>query len=114
MKTQDQATRQWVSACVIMAGFLVCSAVQDYLLALPVVNQARNRNNILTMGPANKTLPIWENLVDSTTIELTANDNTPYTWCAFRDPGVRILSTPVVVVADNHSNDRFLKATIKI
>ncbi|WP_232105572.1 DUF1254 domain-containing protein [Gimesia panareensis] len=55
-------------------------AVQAYLLALPVVNQASNRNNILTMGPANKTVPIWENLVDSTTIELTANDNTPYTW----------------------------------
>lgn len=55
-------------------------AVQAYLLALPVVNQAGNRNNILTIGPANKTVSIWEDLVDSTTIELTANDNTPYTW----------------------------------
>jgi hypothetical protein len=55
-------------------------AVQAYLLGLPVVNQASNRNNIFTMGPANMTVPIWENLVDSTTIELTANDNTPYTW----------------------------------
>jgi hypothetical protein len=55
-------------------------AVQAYLLGLPVVNQASNRNNILQVGPANKTVPIWENLVDSTTIELTANDNTPYTW----------------------------------
>ncbi|MBL7480330.1 DUF1254 domain-containing protein [Legionella bononiensis] len=55
-------------------------AVQAYLLALPVVNQASNRNNILKLGPANLTVPIWENLVDSTTIELTANDNTPYTW----------------------------------
>jgi hypothetical protein len=55
-------------------------AVQAYLLALPVVNQASNRDNILTVGPANTTVPIWEDLVDSTTIELTANDNTPYTW----------------------------------
>ncbi|MBX9652809.1 DUF1254 domain-containing protein [bacterium] len=55
-------------------------AVQAYLLGLPSVNQASNRNNILTLGPANTTVPIWENLVDSATIELTANDNTPYTW----------------------------------
>lgn len=55
-------------------------AVQAYLLGLPAVNQASNRNNILKMGPANKTVPIWENLVDSSTTELTANDNTPYTW----------------------------------
>src|SRR5262245_31699624 len=55
-------------------------AVQAYLLALPVVNQVANRDNILKVGPANSTVPIWEDLVDSTTIELTANDNTPYTW----------------------------------
>jgi hypothetical protein len=55
-------------------------AVQAYLLALPAVNQAGNRNAIHTMGPANTTVPIWEQLVDSRTIELTANDNTPYTW----------------------------------
>lgn len=55
-------------------------AVQAYLLALPVVNQAANRNGILAMGPANTTVPIWEQLVDSRTVELTANDNTPYTW----------------------------------
>ncbi len=55
-------------------------AVQAYLLALPVVNQVGNRDNILKVGPANTTVPIWENLVDSRTVELTANDNTPYTW----------------------------------
>lgn len=55
-------------------------AVQAYLLALPVVNQVGNRDGILQMGPANTTVPIWENLVDSRTVELTANDNTPYTW----------------------------------
>jgi hypothetical protein len=55
-------------------------AVQAYLLALPVVSQVANRDNILTAGPANTTVPIWETMVDSRTVELTANDNTPYTW----------------------------------
>ncbi len=55
-------------------------AVQAYLLALPAVNQLANRRGILAMGPANTTVPIWEQMVDSRTVELTANDNTPYTW----------------------------------
>ena len=55
-------------------------AVQAYLLALPVVSQVSNRDAILQVGPANTTVPIWEQMVDSHTIELTANDNTPYTW----------------------------------
>jgi hypothetical protein len=55
-------------------------AVQAYLLALPVVNQVANRDNSLMIGPANTTVPIWETMVDSRTVELTANDNTPYTW----------------------------------
>ena len=55
-------------------------ALQAYLLGLPAVNQAANRNAILTVGPINSTVPIWERLVDSRTVELTANNNTPYTW----------------------------------
>jgi len=55
-------------------------AVQAYLLALPVVNQVGNRAGILQIGPANTTVPIWDQMVDSRTVELTANDNTPYTW----------------------------------
>ena len=55
-------------------------AVQAYLLGLPVVSQVANRDAILAFGPANTTVPIWENLVDSQTIGLTFNDNTPYTW----------------------------------
>ena len=38
-----------------------------------------NRNAILAIGPANTTVPIWEQSVDPRTVELTAN-NTPYTW----------------------------------
>ncbi len=55
-------------------------AVQAYLLALPVVSQAANRDATLAVGPANTTVPIWEQLVDARTVELTANNNTPYTW----------------------------------
>lgn len=55
-------------------------AVQAYLLALPAVNQAANLKAIASLGPVNATVPIWEELVDSRTVELTANDNTPYTW----------------------------------
>ena len=55
-------------------------ALQAYLLGLPPVNQLANRQAILSMGPANITVPIWEQMVDSRTVELTANDNTPYTW----------------------------------
>ena len=55
-------------------------AVQAYLLALPAVNQVGNRNAIRTVGPVNATVPIWEQMVDARTVELTANDNTPYTW----------------------------------
>ncbi len=55
-------------------------AVQAYLLALPAVNQVGNRNAILSIGPVNATVPIWEEMVDARTVELTANDNTPYTW----------------------------------
>jgi hypothetical protein len=54
--------------------------VQAYLLALPPVNQAANRNAIRTLGPVNQTVPIFEQLVDSRSIFLTANDNTVYSW----------------------------------
>jgi hypothetical protein len=35
-------------------------AVQAYLLGLPPVNQLSNRTAILSMGPVNTTVPIWE------------------------------------------------------
>jgi len=55
-------------------------AVQAYLLALPPVNQLSNKTAILAMGPVNKTVPIFEQLMDSRTVMLTANDNTVYSW----------------------------------
>ena len=55
-------------------------AVQSYLLALPPVNQAANRNAIRPLGPVNRTVPIFEQLVTPEQIFLTANDNTVYSW----------------------------------
>lgn len=55
-------------------------ALQAYLLAIPIVNQASMRATLRTLGPDNQTDAIWENLVDSRTVELTANDNVVYSF----------------------------------
>jgi len=55
-------------------------AVQAYLLALPPVNQVAMRKALLQWGPANTTLPIWEELIDPRYIGLTTNNDTPYSW----------------------------------
>lgn len=55
-------------------------ALQAYLLGLPIVNQVGMRDALRRFGPVNQTNVIWENLVDSRTVELTANDNTVYSF----------------------------------
>ncbi len=55
-------------------------ALQAYLLAIPIVNQAGMRDSLRKFGPDNRTDVIWENLVDSKTVELTANNNTIYSF----------------------------------
>ncbi len=55
-------------------------ALQAYLLAIPIVNQAGMRATERQFGPDNQTDVIWENLVDSKTVQLTANDNTVYSF----------------------------------
>lgn len=55
-------------------------AVQAYLMAIPAVSQATNRNAIRTLGPVNTVVPIFEQLMDSRSTFLTANDNTVYSW----------------------------------
>ena len=55
-------------------------ALQAYLMAIPIVNQAGMRDSIRQFGPDNQTDVIWEHLVDSRTVELTANDNTIYNF----------------------------------
>lgn len=44
------------------------------------MSQVANRKAILELGPANTTVPIFEQLMDSRSIFLTANDNTAYSW----------------------------------
>jgi hypothetical protein len=55
-------------------------ALQAYLLAIPIVNQVGMRATLREFGPDNQTDVIWEDLVDSKTVELTANDNTIYSF----------------------------------
>jgi len=54
--------------------------VQTYLLCLEPVSQVANRKGILELGPVNLTVPIFEDRMDSKSLFLTANNNTPYTW----------------------------------
>jgi hypothetical protein len=55
-------------------------AVQAYLLAIPAVSQAADRNACRALGPVNGVVPIWEQLADSRSLGLTLNDNTVYSW----------------------------------
>jgi hypothetical protein len=55
-------------------------AVQAYLLGLAPVSQVANRKGILKVGPANRTVPIFEQMMTPKSIFLTPNNNTPYTW----------------------------------
>ena len=55
-------------------------AVQAYLLALAPVNMAGLREGLLGVGPANVTIPTFEENMNARSIFLTANATTPYTW----------------------------------
>ena len=55
-------------------------AVQAYLLALAPVNMAGLREGLLQVGPANVTIPTFEQNLDARSLFLTPNATTPYTW----------------------------------
>ncbi|HLD66005.1 MAG TPA: DUF1254 domain-containing protein [Pseudomonas sp.] len=55
-------------------------AVQAYLLGLAPVNMTGLRNGLLQVGPANRTIPTFESMLDSRSLFLTANATTAYTW----------------------------------
>ena len=55
-------------------------AVQAYLLGLAPVSQLANRKGMAEIGPFNLTVPIFEDRMDSKSLFLTPNNNTPYTW----------------------------------
>jgi hypothetical protein len=74
-------------------------AVQAYLLGMPAVSQAANRNEILKLGPTNTTVPIFENRMDSKSIFLTPNTETPYSWMWLDlHEGPLVLETPPKVL----------------
>ncbi|MBI1283467.1 MAG: DUF1214 domain-containing protein [Thiobacillus sp.] len=74
-------------------------ALQAYLLGIPIVNQIGMRDSMRRFGPDNQTDVIWENLVDAKTVELTANDNTIYSfvWLDTRD-GPLVVEIPPKVL----------------
>ncbi len=74
-------------------------AVQAYLLGLPPVSQLANRKGIAALGPLNLTVPIFEDRMDSKSLFLTPNNNTPYTWfwLDLRD-GPIVLEVPPMVL----------------
>lgn len=55
-------------------------AVQAYLLGLAPVSQLANRKGIAELGQINLTILIFEDRMDSKSLFLTPNNNTPYTW----------------------------------
>jgi|SRR5215470_6205875 len=55
-------------------------AVQGYLLGLPPVSQYANRQGMASLGPANSTVNVYAELMNAKSLNLTANNNTPYTW----------------------------------
>ena len=55
-------------------------ALQAFLLALPIVEQAGMRDALRKFGPDNQTDVIFENLTDSRTLQLTENTDTIYNW----------------------------------
>ena len=74
-------------------------ALQAYLMAIPIVNQAGMRDSIRKNGPDNQTDVIWENLVDARTVELTANDNTIYNFIwADTHQGPLVVEVPPMVL----------------
>jgi hypothetical protein len=70
-------------------------AVQSYLLGLPAVSMFAYGKGLTEWGPANITIPIWETLLDSRTLMLTANCNSPYTvtWLDLHN-GPLVLEVP--------------------
>jgi hypothetical protein len=55
-------------------------AVQAYLMALPAVSQAGMRAGLRQFGPDNQTVVMWETLMDSRTLALSADDNSVYNF----------------------------------
>jgi hypothetical protein len=78
-------------------------ALQAFLLALPIVEQAGMRDALRKFGPDNQTDVIFENLTDSRTLQLTENTDTIYNWIWLdTHKGARVIEAPPKVL-DRHS-----------
>jgi hypothetical protein len=74
-------------------------AVQAYLAGLPVVSVEGVSQGLMGLGPANQTVAISETLLDSKSLFLTANDNTPYTLVALDlTDGPLVVEVPPMVL----------------
>lgn len=73
----DQATTQ-----VLYDNLDFQRAVQAYLLGLPALDMTAMRRALLEWGPPNTTVAVWEDLVFSRTVMLTANSSTSTTLIA--------------------------------
>ena len=73
-------------------------AVQAYLLAIPIVNQAGHRGRSSPSWAGQQDRCIWEQLMDSKTVELTANDNTVYSFMWLDTSGPPVVGDPPKVL----------------
>src|SRR5882757_10451083 len=73
--------------------------IQAYLAALPAVSIEAFRRSYADFGPANQTVLISEQLLDSRSLFLTANSTTPYTIvCLDLKNGPLVLEIPSAVL----------------
>jgi hypothetical protein len=85
-------------------------AVQAYLLGLPAVNMLAQGKGLMKWGPANTTISTWETLLDSRTLILTANCNSPYTgiWIDLHNGPVVLEIPPKVLGMINDLWSRYV------
>jgi hypothetical protein len=80
-------------------------AVQAYLLGIPAVSMLSLGKGLIEYGPANITIPTFENLVDSRVRVITANSNVVYTtiWLDLHNGPVILEIPPKVLGMINDS-----------
>src|SRR5512136_885356 len=78
-------------------------AVQAYLQSLPAIQMLEMRKGLLQWGPVNRTMVVWEELVDSHTLFLEANANMVY-WitCLDTHDGPLVMEIPPQVYGCIH------------
>ena len=90
-------------------------AVQSYLLGLPAVSMNALAKGLMGFGPANITIPTWEDLTDSRTMMPTSNCNSPNSivWMDLRN-GPLVLEVPPMVLGAINDRWSFYLADVGI